>query len=265
MTYHIFLFVYVEWTDFLFWMRTQNRCLGWKGFHSLSHWFTGWALCWSDVGHIASLALWPGFLVTQGWGLNSAVGRDINYLPFLGEEADQAPRPARFFVWAPEGLYTTFPGQMSPSSWLSRCANLLAGILPGCCCELSAKVWVLDVVCPTFFPIAIWSLIFKLHKFLPLWSSWRPAWAPWEASHSVEGSGCLPGSLSFPLEKEWPSWGCWHQPGGKRVWPESGHSSYLANTVLCGLCGQGSASTSPPYPRIFTIVCPLVIDANWSN
>ena len=137
MTYHIFLFVYVEWIDFRFWMRAQNRCLGWKGFHSLSHWFTGWALCWSDVGHTASLVVWPGFLATQGWGLNSAVGRDINYLPFLGEEADQAPKPARFFVWAPKGLYTTFPSQMRPSPWLSRCANLLAGILPGCCCEFS--------------------------------------------------------------------------------------------------------------------------------
>lgn len=82
MTYHIFLFVYVEWIDFLFWMRTQNRCLGWKGFHSLSHWFTGWALCWSDVGHTASLAVWPGFLVTQGWGLIQQWAGILTTFPF---------------------------------------------------------------------------------------------------------------------------------------------------------------------------------------
>ena len=91
-----------------------------------------------------------------------------------------------------------------------------------------------------------------------------PAWAPWEVSNRVQGAGYLPRALSFPLEKEWPSWCDLMQDWGKRVWTESGHSSYLANTVLCGLRGQGGASISPPFSRIFTVVCPLWISANWS-
>ena len=70
-------------------------------------------------------------------------------------------------------------------------------------------------------------------------------------TQNVEGAGCLPWPLFFPLEKLYAKGGplgvvlC--QPTGRVMWSECSHSSYSSNAVVLILC---SRKVLQPHSRV---------------